>query len=124
MSSLLELNKLYEGIANLSQTYTLFKNFDHLPYGGRPYNGAWWECDEETYWEFLEVLPPMAWSNNRFAVCEAQDMQIHSCFKKCSGVFGYDAFFHCWIDLCGGAGKAMDDMFKRIIDSEIERGSR
>jgi hypothetical protein len=28
--------------------------------------GDRWEIDEETYWEFLEVLPPLAYLANRF----------------------------------------------------------
>lgn len=33
--------------------------------------GQRWEIDEETYWYFLEVLPPLAWAGGSFYMSEA-----------------------------------------------------
>jgi hypothetical protein len=40
------------------------------------------ECDEKTYWEFLEMLPPMHFERNHFAICEATTNDVRLGFFR------------------------------------------
>ncbi len=40
------------------------------------------ETDEETYWEFLEILPPMHFERNHFAICEATNNDVRLGFFR------------------------------------------
>lgn len=47
--------------------------------------GKRWEIDEETYWHFLEVLPPMGWNDDTFYLREFSFDDITTKYSKEDG---------------------------------------
>ncbi len=49
--------------------------------------GDRWEINEELYYEFLEMLPPMGWRNGAFFMCEFTFDNITNRFSQEEGKF-------------------------------------
>lgn len=46
-----------------------------------------WEINEELYWEFLEMLPPVGYTNGCFFMCERLFDNISAYFSKEGGKY-------------------------------------
>jgi hypothetical protein len=55
------------------------------PYWMKKYAGQWWEIHENEYWYFLEVLPPMLFDGNNFAMSEFDSDDLTHCYLKIKG---------------------------------------
>lgn len=70
------LNRNYSSIMN--------ENCESVPnpFWMKPAANQWWEIGEEEYRYFLEVLPPMLFRDNAFAMCEFWSEDLTHCFMQ------------------------------------------
>lgn len=52
--------------------------------------GQKWEIEEETYWEFLEVLPPLGFTGSAFYMSEFLTENITSYYSKVGGRYFHE----------------------------------
>jgi len=56
--------------------------------------GRWWEIEEDTWWYFLEVLPPIQFTTTWFAMCEFTTGSVTGGYFKVR-----KRYFHAFVDL-------------------------
>lgn len=70
-------------------------------YPAQPVVGERWEIDAETYWYFLEVLPPMDWKRGpgveSFLMSEMHDDDVTSKYSHEWDDGSGDRYFHEWV---------------------------
>ena len=111
----MNFHKIYDGVADRSKTFELLNRHSGPPWV-RPdsvWAGEWWEIEEDEYYYFLEVLPPMAWEHHGFAMCEFTSGNVTSAFYNIRG-----RFFHVSLVWEPGALKAGADHILAQIKTE------
>lgn len=86
-----------ENVADLSATFKLLNRhsdapFDEARFSGALYAGEFWECTEEAFDYFLEIMPPV-YVPGGFAVREAVAGSVYNCFFRVNSATG--ARFFC-----------------------------
>ncbi len=124
--------KVLEGTASRQQMYSLFNRHRQAPFDekrmtGSQYAGEWFEVTERDHDRMSEILPPLFYSGDMFAMREFIGASITSVFFTLS-VGGRQRWFHGYCDLaehhsCGeqSVGLPCPDGMRNTI---LERESR
>jgi hypothetical protein len=115
-----EPRKVFEGVATRQQMYALFNRHYQSPadehrLSGSRYCGEWFEISEGDHDRMFEILPPLFYRGDMFALCEFVAAQVTSVFfalRLNSGL----RHFHGYCDLADRA--SIERMRAAIIQRE------
>jgi hypothetical protein len=81
------LQKIFEGLADDASSLELLNRYQAgNPHYARGYRaGQWFETTQETYWYFLECLPPLYMTGAAFVVIECTMNGLYDCFFEIDG---------------------------------------
>lgn len=124
--------KVLEGVASRQQMYALFNRHSQAPFdenrmAGAYYAGEWFEVAERDHDRMFEILPPLFWRGDMFAMREFIGESITSVFFTLS-IGGRHRWFHGYCDLADrhpcakqSPGRPSPDSMRAAI---LERESR
>ena len=81
------LQRIYDGLADDAKSLELVNRYQ----GGNPHYargfhaGQWFETTKETYWYFLECLPPLHMTGAGFVMTECTMNGLYDCFFEIDG---------------------------------------
>ncbi len=99
----MNFRRIYEGVADYAKCIDLLNRHS----GGvwiKPdslWAGEWWEIDHESFWYFLDILPPLRMPPGGFIMCEFTSGNVTSAFFSFPGRLIPEAsrFFHASLDM-------------------------
>ena len=96
-----EFRRMAEAKVDHDRHFKLLNTYPSLPNGERDwswnedfYRGKWWEIEKEEWEYFLNVLPPIRWTADWFAMSELQIGSITGGYFRIG-----KRYFHCYVDL-------------------------
>jgi len=98
----MNFRRIFEGVADRSKCFELLNR--HSGGGIKPdslWAGEWWEIGEESFYYFLDVLPPLRMPPGGFIMCEFTSGNVTSAFFSFFWRKGEnkDRFFHASLDM-------------------------
>ncbi|RDJ00777.1 hypothetical protein B5K05_33440 [Rhizobium phaseoli] len=121
--------KILEGVASRQQTYALFNRHSQAPFDekrmtGSQYAGEWFEVTERDHDRMFEILPPLLYRGDMFAMREFIGANITSVFFTLT-IGGRERWFHGYCDLAtrhsgspSDGRQSPDDMRAAILERE------
>jgi hypothetical protein len=115
-----ETRKVFEGVASRQQMYAFFNRHAHAPFdeeriSGRCYAGEWFEISEADHDRMFEILPPLFYRADMFAMCEFLAARVTSVFFALR-IHDRSRWFHGYCDL--GDRQSPDRMRAEIVARE------
>lgn len=122
-----QIRKVLQGIASRQQMYVLFNRHSDAPFdddriSGRRYAGEWFEITEADHDRMFEILPPLFWRGDMFAMREFVAAGVTSVFFTLF-VGGRSRWFHGYCDL-GADTPAREATPETMRCAILERESR
>ena len=98
----MNFRRIFEGVADHGTCFDLLNR--HSGGGLKPdslWAGEWWEIEFESFYYFLDVLPPLRMPPGGFIMCEFTSGNVTSAFFAFPGPEGgnEDRFFHASLDM-------------------------
>lgn len=114
------MRKVFEGVASRHEMYALFNRHRQSPFGndrisGRRYVGEWFEISEADHDHMFEILPPLFYRGDMFAMREFLAASVTSVFFALM-IDDRQRWFHGYCDL--GDRQSPDRMRSEIIARE------
>ncbi|MBX4899267.1 DUF1419 domain-containing protein [Rhizobium bangladeshense] len=114
--------KIFEGVASRRQMYALFNRhaqtaFDNERISGRCYAGEWFEITEADHDRMFEILPPLFYRGDVFAMRECVGGTVTSVFFALR-IGGRPRWFHGYCNLSDRS--SIDRMRAAIIERESQ----
>lgn len=114
------IRKVYEGVASRHEMYALFNRHAQAPFdddriAGTRYIGEWFEISEADHDHMFEILPPLFYRGDMFAMREFLAASVTSVFFALR-IDDRTRWFHSYCDL--GDRPSLDRMRSEIIARE------
>ena len=114
------IRKVFEGVASRHEMYALFNRHSQSPFDddrmhGTRYVGEWFEISEADHDHMFEILPPLFYRGDMFAMREFLAASVTSVFFALS-IDDRSRWFHGYCDL--GDRQSPDRMRAEIITRE------
>ncbi len=97
----MNFRRIYEGVADYAHCLELLNR-----HSGPPWNkpdslwaGEWWEIDFESFFYFLDVLPPLRMPAGGFIMCEFTSGNVTSAFFEFREEGRRARYFHASLDM-------------------------
>ncbi len=107
----MNFRRIFEGVADQSKCLELLNRHRCPPWNKLDslWAGEWWEIDFESFYYFLDVLPPLQMPPGGFIMCEFTSGHVTSAFFSFPGREGEnkDRFFHASLDMSEATAFAM-----------------
>lgn len=114
------IRKVFEGVASRREMYALFNRHGQAPFdddriAGTRYIGEWFEISEADHDHMFEILPPLFYRGDMFAMREFLAASVTSVFFALR-IDDRTRWFHSYCDL--GDRQSLDRMRTEIIARE------
>jgi len=83
-----QLEQIFKGVVDDDETLIPIINRYQAssPFSDKGFRaGQWFETTEQTYWHFLETMPPLYMSAGGFVMCECITQDLYDCFLEING---------------------------------------